>query len=164
ETGDFAALEERVPYYDGGVGTLKAHALNAFEVALSRRSPRGLPLIPGADWNDGLNAVAKKGRGESVWMAHFLYLLLTGWSELPVLDAATRERFQTDAQSLKAATNLHAWDGEWYWRATTDSGRVIGPRNSPQEKTFLNAQTWAALSWLAHLVHARQAHAPPQKY
>nr|WP_301336875.1 hypothetical protein [Thermus scotoductus] len=164
ETGDFAALEERVPYYDGGVGTLKEHALKAFEVALSRRSPRGLPLILGADWNDGLNAVGKKGRGESVWMAHFLYLLLTGWSELPVLDAATRERFQTEAQSLKAATNLHAWDGEWYWRATTDSGRVLGSRNSPEGKIFLNAQTWAVLSGLAPLERARTALASARKY
>ncbi|MBW6396139.1 hypothetical protein KZX47_13415 [Thermus sp. SYSU G05001] len=164
ETGDFAALEERVPYYDGGAGTLKEHALKAFEVALSRRSPRGLPLILGADWNDGLNAVGKKGRGESVWMAHFLYFLLTGWSELPVLDAATRERFQTEAQSLKAATNLHAWDGEWYWRATTDSGRVLGSRNSPEGKIFLNAQTWAVLSGLAPLERARTALASARKY
>lgn len=164
ETGDFAALEQAVPYYDGGSGTLKEHALRAFEVALSRKSSRGLPLILGADWNDGLNAVGKKGRGESIWMAHFLYFLLSGWSELPVLDAATRERFRAEAEALKEATNTHAWDGEWYWRATTDSGRVLGSKDSAEGKIFLNAQTWAVLSGLAPVERAKVALTSARKH
>jgi cellobiose phosphorylase len=30
----------------------------------------------GGDWNDGMNEVGKEGKGESVWLAWFLYTLL----------------------------------------------------------------------------------------
>jgi cellobiose phosphorylase len=73
ETGDSRCLDESIPFFDGGAATLGDHCLRAFDVALGRRSARGLPLILDADWNDGLNAVGAGGRGESIWMAHFLY-------------------------------------------------------------------------------------------
>jgi cellobiose phosphorylase len=77
ETGDFAILEEEMPFFDGGSASLWEHCRRAFQVALSRRSERGLPLILEGDWNDGLNATGPDGQGESIWIAHFLYYLLT---------------------------------------------------------------------------------------
>ncbi len=157
ETGDLACLEETIPFFDGGSATLLEHCLRAFEKALSRRSERGLPLILQADWNDGLNAVGIEGRGESVWMAHFLHYLLTRWAQLPALDEPTRSRFQREAEALREAVNRYGWDGRWYWRATTDSGRVIGSVQNEQGRIFLNAQTWAVLSDTAPADRAEQA-------
>lgn len=157
ETGDFACLQEEIPFFDGGSATLLEHCLRAFEKALSRRSERGLPLILQADWNDGMNAVGVEGRGESIWMAHFLHYLLTRWADLPVLDEPTATRFHQEAQALREAVNLHGWDGEWYWRATTDSGRVLGSAQNTQGRIFLNAQTWSVLADTAPRERAEQA-------
>lgn len=157
ETGDFACLDEEIPFFDGGSATLRDHCLRAFEVALDRRSPRGLPLILKADWNDGLNAVGHKGRGESIWMAHFLYALLRHWSDLPVVEEATRARFRAEADALRETANTFGWDGAWYWRATTDAGNVLGSSRNDEGRIFLNAQTWAVLSGLAPSERAEQA-------
>lgn len=157
ETGDFTALDEAIRFFDGGSASLLEHCLRAFQVALSRRSSRGLPLILKGDWNDGLNAVGAQGRGESVWMAHFLYYLLTRWAELPVLDDQTRAHFRGEANVLRQSTEEHAWDGAWYWRATTDSGSKIGSDQNTQGRIFLNPQTWSVLSGLASEERARQA-------
>lgn len=157
ETGDFGCLQEEVPFFDGGCAPLLEHCLRAFEKALSRRSERGLPLILQADWNDGMNAVGVGGKGESVWMAHFLHYLLTRWAELPVLDEQTATRFRREAQSLREAVNTHGWDGKWYWRASTDLGRLVGSAQNTQGRIFLNAQTWAVIADTAPPERAEQA-------
>lgn len=157
ETGDFVCLQEELPFFDGGSATLLEHCLRAFNKALSRRSERGLPLILQADWNDGMNAVGIEGKGESVWMAHFLHYLLTRWADLPVLDSQTAARFREEAQSLREAVNRYAWDGKWYWRATTDAGQLVGSAQNAQGRIFLNAQTWAVLSGTAPPERAEQA-------
>jgi cellobiose phosphorylase len=157
ETADFACLQELIPFLDGGSDTLLGHCLRAFEKALSQRSERGLPLILQADWNDGMNAVGIGGKGESVWMAHFLHYLLTHWADLPVLDSQTATRFREESRSLREAVNKHGWDGRWYWRASTDSGRLIGSAKNTQGRIFLNAQTWAIIADTAPPDRAEQA-------
>ncbi|HET9493197.1 MAG TPA: glycosyl transferase family 36 [Chloroflexia bacterium] len=157
ETGETVCLDEVIPFYDEGSASLREHCMRAFEVALGRRSERGLPLILEGDWNDGLNAVGAGGKGESVWMAHFLYGLLRDWAALPATEESTRQRFEAEADALRRATNEHAWDGAWYWRATTDSGKLLGSSQSPEGQIFLNAQTWSVLSGLAPDDRAKQA-------
>lgn len=157
ETGDRACLDEQLPFFDGGAASLREHCLRAFALALERRSSRGLPLILEADWNDGLNAVGAAGRGESVWMAHFLYGLLRGWAAAGLVDETTAARFTAEAEALREATERHAWDGAWYWRATTDDGATLGSANCEEGQIFLNAQTWAVLSGLASEERARTA-------
>jgi cellobiose phosphorylase len=157
ETGEIACLDEEIAFYDGGSASLREHCMRAFEVALGRRNQRGLPLILEGDWNDGLNAVGAGGKGESVWMAHFLYGLLRDWAALPATDEGTRQRFEAEAAALRRATNEHAWDGAWYWRATTDSGKLLGSSQSSEGQIFLNAQTWSVLSGLAPDDRAKQA-------
>jgi cellobiose phosphorylase len=157
ETADFACLDEMLAFYDEGSATLREHCRRAFEVALGRRSPRGLPLILHADWNDGMNAVGNGGKGESVWMAHFLHYLLTEFAALPAFDEATRDRFRREAVALREATNTHAWDGDWYWRATTDDGKLVGSRECREGQIFLNAQTWSVLSGLATPERGKQS-------
>ena len=47
--------------------TLFNHCQRAVERGLTK-GPRDLPLIGTGDWNDGLNRVGPKGRGESIWL------------------------------------------------------------------------------------------------
>jgi cellobiose phosphorylase len=157
ETGDEACLNKEIPYFDQGSATLLEHCMKSLEVALSRRSERGLPLILKGDWNDGLNAVGDEGRGESMWMASFLYMILIQWAELPFIDSETASRFKEQAEALRQAANEHGWDGAWYWRATTDEGNLIGSSMNVQGQIFLNSQTWSVLSGLAWEERARQA-------
>ncbi|MBI1256342.1 MAG: glycosyl transferase family 36 [Chloroflexi bacterium] len=164
ETGDFACLDRDIPFYDSGSASLRDHCLRAFEVVLGRRSDRGLPLILKGDWNDGLNAVGAEGRGESVWMAHFLHYLLCAWAELPHSDPRLTDRFRREADSLREAVNREAWDGAWYWRATTDAGALIGSHKSLEGQIFLNAQTWAVLGATADGERGRVALASARKY
>ena len=164
ETSNFAYLDEDLPFYDGGSASLKEHCQRAFEMALRRRSARGLPLILKGDWNDGLNAVGPEGHGESVWMAHFLHYLLCAWVKLPTCDVETAARFRQEAERLRDAVNRHAWDGAWYWRASKDNGGLVGSRGSPEGKIFLNAQTWAVLSGTANGDRAQQAMASAREH
>jgi cellobiose phosphorylase len=157
ETDDFECLEQVIPFYDESEATLREHCLRALRVAISRRSPRGLPLILDADWNDGMNAVGIGGQGESIWMAHFLYYLLTRWAQLPGIDENIHQSFEREAEALRTATNQYGWDGEWFWRASTDQGDLIGSQHSPEGKIFLNAQTWAVLSGITSPERANRA-------
>lgn len=162
ETGHWSLLSEVAPFAPRPgtsrkeSGTLHDHAVRAIEKALSRLSKRGLPLMGEADWNDGLSAVGRGGKGESVWMAHFLIGILRDWAEmtdhavlskgLPAREKARAVRYRKAAEKLKTAVNRYAWDGAWYWRATTDDGTVLGSKKSKEGKIFLNAQTWAILN------------------
>ncbi|MEJ2273410.1 MAG: hypothetical protein P8Y01_02385, partial [Woeseiaceae bacterium] len=57
ETGDFAILDEQVPFaHDAdNAGTLFAHLTASFDHVVNKLGPHGLPLIGRADWNDCLN-------------------------------------------------------------------------------------------------------------
>ena len=96
---DTGVLDEQVPflearpvmpeeesYYDlpnrsQESATLYEHCVRAIEHGL-KFGEHGLPLMGSGDWNDGMNLVGKEGRGESVWLAFFLYDVLTQFAEL----------------------------------------------------------------------------------
>lgn len=152
ETGDLSVLAERAPFLDDAQpAPLTEHVLRAFERVFRRTSPRGLPYIGAGDWNDGLSAVGLEEKGESVWLAHFLAGLLSDWAEIwrRTGEPARAEEFEKRRAALVAAINEHAWDGEWYWRATLDSGGKIGSRENDRGAIYLNAQTWAVLNDVA---------------
>jgi cellobiose phosphorylase len=157
ETDDFGCLDQVVPFFDGGEATLREHCLRAVNVALSRRSERGLPLILKGDWNDGLNAVGGDGKGESIWMAHFLVHVINLWTSLPTCEADISAQMHGEAEKIRQAVNQYGWDGAWYWRASTDAGILLGSKNSHEGQIFLNAQTWSVLSGTADEDRARQA-------
>ncbi len=164
-TEDESVLHERVPYlhgrplaeneeerYDtyrpGDVeGTLLDHALRALERG-DTRGPHGLPLIGGGDWNDGMNRLGLKGRGESVWLAWFLTVVLEDGANLcsRVGDAERAARFRARRAELVEAIEAHAWDGAWYRRAFADDGSPIGSAQRDEARIDLIAQAWSVLS------------------
>ena len=172
ETADEAILEEVVNFLPDPQtkkvtnGTLFDHCLRAIEKVLSRWSPRGLPLIGEGDWNDGMSHVGLKWKGESVWLGHFLYGILVRFA--PFVEKNGEEEKSKKliecAEDLKEAINKHAWDGEWYIRATRDDGRPLGSKTQEEGKIFLNAQTWAVINGTATPERGKQAMDSVKKY
>lgn len=149
ETADWAILEEKVVWYDDQENaSLLEHCLRAIDLVLERFSERGLPLILAGDWNDGLSGVGLDGNGESIWLAHFLYLILNEIQ--PVLEKRglnnKSEIYQQRAVELQRSLNHNGWDGEWFWRASKDSGELLGSKHCHEGQIFLNPQTWAVIA------------------
>ncbi len=152
ETGDWAVLDEPVPFADSRKPRpLIEHIQRAFEYTFARLSPRGLPRIGTGDWNDGLSAAGRGGRGESIWLAEFLAGVLADFAVIyqrrgqERRAAALRQR----RGLLVRAINEHGWDGRWYLRATLDDGTPIGSHANRCGRIYLNAQTWAILNDVA---------------
>jgi len=148
ETKDFKILDEKVPYLDGKAGSLYQHCTRAIDKVLSRFSRRGLPLMGDGDWNDGFNMIGSKWKGESVWLAQFLYDILLRFAY--VADKKRDEKRSKDyiarAKRLKDAVNRYCWDGEWYIAATRDDGKAVGSRKCKEGKVYLMTQVWGVFN------------------
>ena len=151
ETGDFAVLDQVVPYFDKGEDTVFEHMLKALRKLHSDRGEHGLSLIHFGDWNDSLTAVGTGGRGESVWlsMAFARSCLLLSELAKQIKKQDVAQELDAMYMEIKQNINEHAWDGEYYICAYDDNGRAIGSRQNKEGKIFLNMQSWAALSGVA---------------
>ena len=173
---DTGVLDEKVPflearplkqgeeaYYDlpnrsEESGTLYQHCVRAIERGL-KFGEHGLPLIGCGDWNDGMNMVGKEGRGESVWLAFFLYDVLTQFSALACArkDLAFADRCLDQARQLQQNIELHAWDGEWYRRAYFDNGEPLGSQTNPECQIDSLPQSWSVISGAGEPERSHQA-------
>lgn len=162
---DTGVLDEKIAFLDGRPvkpeeeayydlpnrseesATLYEHCVRAIERGL-RFGEHGLPLMGCGDWNDGMNLVGNQGRGESVWLAFFLYDVLSQFSALARTrgDLAFAERCVSEAQLLQKNIELHAWDGAWYRRAYFDNGDPLGSQSSPECKIDSLPQSWSVIS------------------
>ncbi|KRA33807.1 cyclic beta 1-2 glucan synthetase [Rhodanobacter sp. Root627] len=167
-TADTAVLDERVGYIEGRalhpdeesyydlpqpsglIETLYQHGVRAIEHSL-RRGVHGLPLIGGGDWNDGMNRVGEKGRGESVWLGFFSCEVMNRFAEVARLrgDEAFAKRCHDEVQKLTAALEQHGWDGEWFRRAYFDDGTPLGSSDNMECRIDAIAQSWSVLSGVA---------------
>ncbi|TAL82884.1 MAG: glycosyl transferase family 36 [Rhodanobacter sp.] len=174
-SGDRAVLDEQVPFLTGQV--LADDASDAFfqpqtsdqQVSLYEHCARAidsslavgahaLPLIGTGDWNDGMNAVGAKGRGESTWLG---WLLLTAIDAMTPLaeqraEAERAVRWRTHADALRQALE-QAWDGEWYRRGYYDDGTPLGSRDSTQCRIDTIAQSWSVIAGATDRAHSARA-------
>ena len=67
------------------------------------------------------------------------------------------------AESLRAALEEHAWDGQWYRRAYFDDGTPLGSAANDECQIDSIAQSWAVISGAANPARARQAMAAVQQ-
>lgn len=151
ESGDVSFLNEKVAYYDGGDATVYEHLCKAIDFTKKNLGSNGFPLMLRSDWNDQLFRVCRKGKGESIWTAMQLGVMLPKLAELAGLlgkedDAAS---FMVMYQQQKKLVNTVGWDGKWFRRAIMDDGRYLGSDIHDQAKIWLNAQTWSILSGMA---------------
>jgi cyclic beta-1,2-glucan synthetase len=174
--GDTGVLDEKVPFIEGRPvqsnedsyydmparseesATLYEHCVRSIKNGL-RFGEHGLPLMGCGDWNDGMNLVGEHGKGESVWLAFFLYDVMVRFAEVA-------RRRQDDsfaqvcmAQALKLRENIerHGWDGLWYRRAYFDSGQPLGSSSNPECQIDSLPQSWSVLSGAADRDRSRQS-------
>jgi cellobiose phosphorylase len=166
ETGDFSILDEKIAYLNGPAESLYDHCKRAIERSFSRFSPRGIPLMGDHDWNDGLSAVGTLLKGESFWVAEFLYMILGSFAPLARTrgDEIFAGKCEVVRESLKEAMNRYGWDGEWFLQATTDGGLLLGSKDNEEGKIFLMPNNWAAISGIASDQRAETAMASVTKY
>jgi len=144
--------QEEDAYYDlpnrsEETATLYEHCVRAIQRGL-RFGQHGLPLIGCGDWNDGMNRVGHQGRGESVWLAFFLYDVLIRFAELARSrnDEPFADRCVTEARQLQQNIERNAWDGQWYLRAFFDNGEPLGSQTNEECQMDSLPQSWAVLS------------------
>jgi cyclic beta-1,2-glucan synthetase len=162
---DTGVLDEKIPflearpvkpeeesYYDlpnlsEESATLYQHCVRAIERGL-KFGEHGLPLMGCGDWNDGMNRVGYQGRGESVWLAFFLYEVLTQFAPLARAhrDPAFAERCLAQARQLQQNIEEQAWDGQWYRRAYFDNGDPLGSQTNPECQIDSLPQSWSVIS------------------
>jgi cellobiose phosphorylase len=154
---------EEESYYDlparsGESATVYDHCVRAIEHGL-RFGQHGLPLIGCGDWNDGFNLIGEHGRGESVWLAFFLFDILTQFAALARdrRDAAFAARCLQQAETLRQNIEANAWDGEWYRRAYFDNGDPVGSRENVECQIDSLPQSWSVLSGAGDPDRARMA-------
>ena len=128
-------------------GTLYEHCVRAIKYS-HRFGEHGLPLIGAGDWNDGMDRVGNKGKGESVWLAFFLYDVLMKFSTIACNngDILFSESCKKEALKLQSGIERSSWDGEWYRRAYFDDGTPLGSRENEECRIDAIAQSWSVLS------------------
>jgi cellobiose phosphorylase len=165
ETGDFAILNEQVPF-DNDVknsATLFEHLKRSFHHVLNNLGPHGLPLIGRADWNDCLNLNCfsetpdesfqttgnKVGRtAESVFIAGMFvgvapdYAYLAGKFGQP--DEA--KRAGVESGRMTEVVLQHGWDGEWFLRAYDFFGNKVGSKDNKEAQIFIEPQGFCVMA------------------
>ncbi|MDI5934061.1 GH36-type glycosyl hydrolase domain-containing protein [Halomonas kalidii] len=175
-TGDAAILSEGAPFLTGpplgeqeqdhyalfdataDSWPLFDHCERALERAY-RLGVNGLPLIGTGDWNDGMDRVGAKGRGQSIWLAWFMISTIRGF--LGLCTEARREDLMSHwcgrMTALTEAVEKAGWDGDWYLRALDDDGQPWGAASNQECRIDSIAQSWAVLSAAADPERARAA-------
>jgi cyclic beta-1,2-glucan synthetase len=174
-TGDAAVLDEMIPFLEGRAlqpgehdaffmpeisektETLFEHCARGLDRALPV-GEHGLPLFGTGDWNDGMNRVGEKGKGESVWLGWFLQTTLRSFASV----AAARGEHGRATEWLARATALEkslglAWDGNWYRRGYFDDGAPLGSASSSECQIDSIAQSWSVISGAGDPVRAARA-------
>ena len=175
-TGDTGVLDESVHFLEGReltpgqeayydlpqrsneVASLYEHCVRAIRHGL-RFGEHQLPLMGCGDWNDGMNLVGQEGKGESVWLAWFLYDNLQSFSGLARAhdDAVFAELCTQQASLLRNNIEANAWDGSWYRRAYFDDGTPLGSSENDECQIDSISQSWAVISGGGDSGRAREA-------
>lgn len=162
ETGDTGLIAERVGFADGGEASVYEHMKRILDFSDKETGADGICLGLRADWNDCLNL----GGGESamvsflhVWaLGHFVALAeFLGRSDDADYYRSMQERVKKNCEKV-------LWDGSWYLRGFTASGRKIGSHENAQGKIFLESNAWAVLSGAASPARADETLEAIEKY
>ena len=181
-TGDTGVLDEQVHFLEGRelnaeeeayydhpqrsteAASLYEHCVRAIKHGL-RFGEHKLPLIGCGDWNDGMNLIGRDGKGESVWLAWFLYQNLQQFADLARSrnDESFADLCTKQAEQLRNNIETNAWDGAWYRRAYFDDGTPLGSSTNDECQIDSISQSWAVISGGGDATRARQAMAAVDK-
>jgi len=175
-TGDTSVLDQSIHFLEGRelspeeesyydqpqcsteVASLYEHCVRAIKRGL-RFGKHGLPLMGCGDWNDGMNLIGREGKGESVWVAWFLYDNLKRFAKLARsrADESFAKLCAEQAEQLRCHIETHAWDGDWYRRAYFDDGLPLGSSTNEDCQIDSISQSWAVISGGGDAIRVRQA-------
>lgn len=126
--------------------TLLEHLFLAFKHSV-RLGEHSLILMRGGDWNDGMNLVGIRGKGESVWLSQFAVMVISEFRRM--LEKIGRNEFSRElellSEKLTDALNRYAFFDDRYIRAYTDSGKILGRTDSRHCSIDLLTQSFACL-------------------
>ena len=113
-----------------------------------------------------MNRVGVGGKGESIWLAWFLYRAVADFAPLAEAggESARVARWRVGAESLRAAVERHGWDGDWYRRGFFDDGTPLGSVLGSECRIDSIAQSWAVLSSAADPARSLRAMASVEEY
>lgn len=165
-TGDIKILDEEVPFVEGELllsneeekgitfnySSEKYPLINHLALSINRTikntGSNGLPLMGGGDWNDGMNKVGINGKGTSVWLGFFAYMVIRDYIEIcdEYKIKINKSLYINYLVKLKESLNKYAWDGEYYLRAFFDNGNKLGSKENEECSIDLISQSFAILS------------------
>ncbi len=158
ETADLTIFREKVAYVDAGTDTIFDHCLKAMDKVLATTPKKGLPLIMKGDCNRKLDAIGTDSKGSSVWLGEFTCYIMNEFSI--ICNILKEEKIASDfikrSKQIKDNINKLAKKCEWYPRAITSRGAIIGKSGRKDSIIFLNPQTWAVISGLIEGDDARK--------
>lgn len=138
-------------YKQSGIkATIYEHCIKAIDKSLNF-GENGLPKIGSGDWNDGFSTVGNKGKGESIWLGFFLYMVLDNFIKICNIkgDENLSEKYEKVKINLKKSLNTNGWDGRWFKRAYMDDGNILGSMENDECRIDSIAQSWGIISGAA---------------
>ena len=170
ETGDYAILDEMVPYDNdpAKAKTMMHHLKQSFYHVAENVGPHGLPLAMRADWNDCINLSCfssepgesfqtstspKYGEdkyskiAESVMVAALFTYAGPNYVDLcrHLGDDAEADKAQAEIDKMKNNIMEYGFDGEWFLRAYDDFGKKMGSKECEEGKIFIEPQGFAVM-------------------
>ena len=163
-TGDSGILAEEIPFLEEieipedrediyaqmqpseRTSSLHDHCMRALRRA-AKPGEHGLCTMGSGDWNDGMNRVGARGRGESIWLSQFLVACARDYARISP-SAQDRVWLEALEERLRAAIEEQGWDGTWYLRAYADDGTKLGSRGGDCCRIDLICQAWSVLAGL----------------
>src|SRR5262249_10652415 len=112
-----------------------------------RMGAHGLPLILTGDWNDGLDEIGSRGKGESIWLGFFLAYILERMAGIVGRREGRARQEHYLGRLLRLPEALEGtWRGDRYLRAIHDDGTEIGVKGSGVWEIDALTAAWAVLA------------------
>ena len=135
------------PKKSGIKGSVYEHCKKSIEYGF-KFGTHDLPLIGSCDWNDGFSLVGAEGRGESVWLAFFMILVIENFVPIMELrgDSEAAERYRGEVLKLREAIEKHCYEDDRYIRGFYDDGTKLGSKDSDECQIDILPQAFAAIT------------------
>ncbi len=165
ETGDYAILDESVPFNndESNRASLLEHLKRSFDHVQNNLGPHGLPLIGRADWNDCLNLNCfsetpdesyqttgnRVGRtAESVFIAGMFVGIGPEYAKLCEAKGQAEEakRALGAVEVMRKTVLEQGWDGEWFLRAYDFFGKKVGSKECAEGQIFIEPQGYCVMA------------------
>ncbi|MDE5549356.1 MAG: hypothetical protein K2J13_03790, partial [Clostridia bacterium] len=133
--------------------SLLTHIKRAIDSSL-KFGKDGLLLIGGGDWNDALNEIGMRQKGESVWLSMFAVHVIRSF--VKYLDFDQRQEYIAHIENLLRALDNAFKDG-YYMRAVTDYGEELGVKGCKHFSKDLLCQSWSVIANISSRQKQRSA-------